>query len=395
MVTTFGGALRAAREAAGLSQPRLAALVPCSQSSLSRYESGRQAVDLHTASRLDDLLSTGGMLRELARGRERTPARQTDPGTGSEFEALELARRVAASDVGDETLTNLECAFDDLATDYPTTAPIDLLPRIDEHVGYVGRLLDTGRMSLGQHRRLVIIGGWLSLLAATVHIDLDQHRQATAWLRCAASLANDAEHPEIRAWIAETEAWRAITRGDHRRARELARTARHHAPTGSSIAIQATAQEGRAAARLGDADATYRALEVVHDLCARLGTPADVEHHYRYDPTKADAYTATTLAWLGDPEGERYAREVIARFAPHGSVQAWPRRYASAHVDLALIAAKTNRLDEACGAAHTAIATGQIPPSNYWRLSEVVTAVTPLPESSELREAYRGMIHGG
>ncbi|MCI2421908.1 hypothetical protein MOQ72_31180 [Saccharopolyspora sp. K220] len=57
-------------------------------------------------------------------------------------------------------------------------------------------------------------------------------------------------------------------------------------------------------------------------------------------------------------------------------------------MDLALVTAKTGQLDEACAAAHTAIATGQIPPSNYWRITEVVNAVKPLPEAAELREAY-------
>ncbi|MCI2421907.1 hypothetical protein MOQ72_31175 [Saccharopolyspora sp. K220] len=172
------------------------------------------------------------------------------------------------------------------ALDYPTTAPIDLLPRIDDHVGYVGRLLDTGHMTLSGRRRLVVVSGWLSLLAATVHIDLNQHHQATAWLRAADHLAKHADHPEIRAWCYETEAWRTLTQGHHHRARELSRVAQHHAPTGSSAAIQATAQEGRASARLGDADTTYRALEREHDLCGPLRQPADPEHHYRYDPTQ-------------------------------------------------------------------------------------------------------------
>ena len=38
-----------------------------------------------------------------------------------ELAAMELARRVSARDVGDETLTRLELAFDDLAMAYPVT----------------------------------------------------------------------------------------------------------------------------------------------------------------------------------------------------------------------------------------------------------------------------------
>jgi hypothetical protein len=41
--------------------------------------------------------------------------------------------------------------------------------------------------------------------------------------------------------------------------------------------------------------------------------PDRPEHHYRYDPAKSDAYTTTTLAWIGDPAAEGYARQVLAR----------------------------------------------------------------------------------
>ncbi|GDY33160.1 helix-turn-helix transcriptional regulator [Gandjariella thermophila] len=45
MTETFGEALRRLREAGGLSQPRLARLVPISQTTISRYEHNRQAVE--------------------------------------------------------------------------------------------------------------------------------------------------------------------------------------------------------------------------------------------------------------------------------------------------------------------------------------------------------------
>jgi transcriptional regulator with XRE-family HTH domain len=48
-----------------MSQPELAKRVPVPQSSLSRYESGRQAVDPLMAARLDDLLGADGELRAL------------------------------------------------------------------------------------------------------------------------------------------------------------------------------------------------------------------------------------------------------------------------------------------------------------------------------------------
>lgn len=124
-------------------------------------------------------------------------------------------------------------------------------------------------------------------------------------------------------------------------------------------------------------------------LVARKGT----EHHYQYDPGKALAYTATTLAWVGDPAAEGYARQVIARLAPADDVEKWPRRVASANIDLALALLGGDRLDEACNAAQRAILSGRIVPSNHWRALEVVRAVErkQLPEAADLREAYQGL----
>ena len=53
------------------------------------------------------------------------------------------------------------------------------------------------------------------------------------------------------------------------------------------------------------------------------------EHHYRYDPDKSVAYVATTLAWVGDPAAESYAREIITRLKPAESTgksltRCWP-----------------------------------------------------------------------
>ena len=53
--------------------------------------------------------------------------------------------------------------------------------------------------------------------------------------------------------------------------------------------------EGRAWARLGDTRETYDALARVEVLVPPLAVPGHPEHHYRYDPAKAEAYLATTL----------------------------------------------------------------------------------------------------
>ena len=75
----------------------------------------------------------------------------------------------------------------------------ELLGLVRQHISYVMRLLDA-RKTLDEHRRLLIIGGWLSLIAATLYINLEQRGAANSWLATAASLAKQAGQSEIYAW---------------------------------------------------------------------------------------------------------------------------------------------------------------------------------------------------
>ncbi|GGP14898.1 helix-turn-helix domain-containing protein [Nonomuraea glycinis] len=308
---------------------------------------------------------------------------------GDEIDAMELVRRAEASDVGRDTLERLETAVDDLASAYPSSPPGVLLGRVRRHLGYVSRLLD-GRKTITEHRRLLVSGGWLSLLGATCHIDLHQYTPAAARLRTAVQLARHAGHAELTAWCVETEAWQVLVDGDYQRAVTLSQGAQAIAPKGSSVFIQATAQEGRAWARLGDGPATRDALNRVHRLVSPLSPPDRPEHHYRYDPAKSDAYTATTLSWIGDPAAVPYARQVLARLDTGADGRPRPRRAALARLDLALALLATDQPDEAVDVTLAAIRSGEIVPSSYWRTSEIITGVErrALPEASALRDAY-------
>ncbi|WP_215456316.1 helix-turn-helix transcriptional regulator [Streptomyces sp. ATCC 21386] len=375
----FGSEVRRALKAQGKSLRGAAKELHYDVAYLSRVLNGKQAPSPELTQALNEYLGLSLTVE--------------DSGShDDEMDAWELARRVQASDVGNATLERLEYAFDRLAMAYPKSDPADLLRQVRRHSAYVVKLLDS-KKTLSEHRRLLVVGGWLSLLGATVHIDLMQDDAATARLETAATLAREAGHPEIEAWCFETEAWRVLTDGDYVQAVELSRTAQDIAPAGTSALIQATAQEGRANARLGNGKETYSAIERVQALSAAIGSPETPEHHYRYDPAKALSYTATTLAWLGDAAAEPYAREVIKRLSPSEDVSQWPRRVASANIDLALVLLKEDRLDEACDSAQKAILSGRVVPSNHWRALEVVKAVEArqLPESADLREAYQGL----
>jgi len=134
-------------------------------------------------------------------------------------------------------------------------------------------------------------------------------------------------------------------------------------------------------------------MERVQTLVASRPAPDQPGHHYQYDPDKLMAYSATTLAWLGDPAAESFARQFITRLNGTEATQAWPRRVASAHLDLSLTLLGTGRLDEAAAEALVAIGSGHVAPSNHWRALEVVTAVEAhqLAEATDLRDAYESL----
>jgi len=128
-------------------------------------------------------------------------------------------------------------------------------------------------------------------------------------------------------------------------------------------------------------------LARVETLVSPLKQPERPEHHYRYDPGKALAYTATTLSWVGEPAAERYARTVVCELE---AVATRPRRTALARLDLSLALVGTGKLDEGAAMATEAISAGLLVPSNWRRATEVVTAVeqTGIAEAAGLRDAY-------
>ena len=371
----------------GLGVRALARHVPCDPALISRLASGRQQPSEQIARRLDEVLAADGELADLA-------LTASDPGTAfdDELGAIEAARRAGASEVGRVTVQRLEQAVDDLAVAYPSTAPAKLLSRTGAYLAYSTGLLGR-KMTLAEHRRLLVTSGWLSLLAATSLIDLRRYGPAGAYLTTAGQMAGEAGHPELSAWCVETRAWVAITSGHYVRAASLARSAQGLAPRGSSAMIQATAQEGRAWARLGESRETRDALARVEALVSPLPVPSQPEHHYRYDPAKAEAYVATTLSWLGDPAAVDIARAVLAKMESPADPR--PRRAVAARIDLALALAGAGKQDEAAGLTLEAITSPYLVPSNYWRAEEVIAAV----ESSDphaslvLREAITARRH--
>jgi transcriptional regulator with XRE-family HTH domain len=389
-MSEFGRELARLMTARGLGVRELGRVVPCNPGHISNLRNGRDYPSEKMAARLDEVLGAGGALHALVPAPGRRGGPGTEPGADDEIAALELARRAEASDIGGGTVERLELIVDDLAIAYPATPPARLLTRVRTHLGYAGRLLDA-RATLSQHRRLLVTGGWLSLLAATCLVDLHSDHAAEAYLRTAGQLARETSHPDLTAWVLETRAWQALTAGEFRRAADISQGAQLAAPHGSSAHLQAVAQEGRAWARLGDAAETRRALTRLETLVSPLPVPDRPEHHYRYDPPKSEAYVATTLAWVGDPAAEGITREVLATIEAPGVAPPRPRRAALARLDLALALTAAGKDDEAVATTLQAVRSGRLAPVDGRRVRDIIRAVTAshAPGAGELADAYR------
>ncbi|MGI8451150.1 MAG: helix-turn-helix domain-containing protein [Streptosporangiaceae bacterium] len=383
----FAGRLTAAMAARGIGVRALARRVHCDPGLISRLAAGKQNPSPKIAELLDDALGTGGTLTGSPLS---TPPAAARPVPGlDELAAIEISRRASSTSVGELTVGRLEQAVDDLAVSYPHLGPGVLLQRVRGYLDYATGLLD-GKVTLGEHRRLLVTTGWLSLLSATCLIDLREFPAAVAYLRTAAELARETGHAEIAAWALETKAWQLVTDGEYERAVALSQAAQRTAPREGSAIIQATAQEARAWARLGSGRETRAALARAEALASPLPQPDRPEHHYRYDPGKAETYIATTLAWTGDPAAAGYARDVLGRLEAPAAGPRLPRRVELARLDLALALTASGELDEAAGMVLTAVTSGLLVPSNSWRADEVITAISErdVAAVADLRDAF-------
>ncbi len=398
-MSDFGTELARLMAVRGVGVRELARIVPCNAGHISNLHSGKARPSPEPVEVLDERLEAGGSLRALVSTHERRrpqPAASRDDGAAAdEIAAVEFGRLAEATEVGTGTVERLELAVDELAIAYPSRPSAELYGRVRDYLRYVGGLLDA-RMTLAEHRRLLVVGGWLSLLAATTLIDLHRDQAAVAHLRTAAQLARESEHAEIAAWCLETQAWQVLTAGDYQRAADISQAAQRIAPTTGSAFIQATAQEGRAWARLGAAAETRAVLTRVEALVSPLPMPERPEHHYRYDPPKAQVYVATTLSWLGDKAAEGLARQVLAAIEAPGA-RPRPRRAALARLDLALALTAADKHDEAAGVTLEAIRSGRLAPVDGRRAREIVLAVAGrgVPEAAELTEAYQAAYGDG
>jgi tetratricopeptide (TPR) repeat protein len=262
------------------------------------------------------------------------------------FDTMELARMVTVSDLGQGTAEVLQEAADLLCRAYPSAPAAELRTRTKQRLKYLTQLLG-GRLTLRQHRDLLVSAGWLWLLLGCLHYDLGEREPAETARQAAGQIGQETGSGQLSAWACEMAAWFALTEGRYHDVIDYAQAGQQQAGMSHAM-VQLVLQEARGRARLGQRREVRAGLNQGTKLLEQLPQPQHPEHHFVFDHTKWIFYAATCYTWLGDDEpAEEHAREIIEYHTqPDGSSDA-PMRTANAHIDLGLILARHGELDEA------------------------------------------------
>jgi len=279
-------------------------------------------------------------------------------GGGGEdlWEVTELVRRTEASDINGASMESIEQAIDQLARAYPYAPADKLHGQTRQGLEYVTKQLER-RMSLRQHRDLLVDTGWLFLLNACVQYDRGLREAADLSRSAALRIGIEAGHGEIQAWAWEIEAWFALTQG---RFEDMIRAveAGHVADSTHSVGVQLYAHKAKAYARMGDARSVRDALDAGRARLERLPRPEHPDHHFIIDPDKWDFYEMDAYRLLGDDEqATAHAHEVIrVGTAPDGTERS-PMRIAEARLTLGVAAARQGDLEQAISIGTKALGT--------------------------------------
>lgn len=332
--------LRAAIEASGLSYAEIAEHVGVDAKTPSRWvNEGRQPYPRHRRA-VEALLEAVDLWSDADIEYPKLRAE------ANLFETMELGRLASASDVGAGTLDTVHEAVELLCRAYPVTPAPLLVERSRRRFAYVVDLLGR-RLTLKQHRDLLVEAGWLAALLGCVHFDAGQRVDAEAARQAAFRIGTEAGHGELLGWTLEMSAWFALVEGRWEHLLDAAHGGQAVAGTSSAM-VQLVLQEAKGHARLGDRRAALAAIDRGAAVLETLPVPDHPDNHFVFDRAKWSFYVAAIFTMVGDNEqAEQHARQVIGRHLRQDGTSSAPMRVADCRMDLAMVHARRGDLDAA------------------------------------------------
>nr|WP_171110838.1 helix-turn-helix transcriptional regulator [Streptomyces sp. N502] len=338
----FGLASRLIRERAKLRQDDMADLTGLSQGFLSMLEAGtRRLTSLDKVARFLRGIETPDVLlpppfREHHEGSTPVPLPHrgqsvtdlqvaTCERTGNLHElaaqaaaqSLQFTEEVTRSNVSDVELEALESKIARIATDYVHSP---LYPLFHDLLSTRDRLFSllSGHQPPGQTRELYVLAGTSCLLLAHASQNLGDQDSAIAQLQTAWTLADHADHNDLRAWVKGTAALIAEWSTHRFTALEYTQQAIRHAPDGETR-IRTAAIEARAAARIGDRDTALAALQELERAREQHTDPDGLTRFgglLTFPEAKQEYYIGGTYTLLGEHElAEHHAATAIELYA--------------------------------------------------------------------------------
>ena len=272
---------------------------------------------------------------------------------GQLFSTMELARLLHGGDIGIGTLDALEEAADLLCRSYPKTPSPVLKFRVKKRLKPIMDLLGK-HITIDQHRKLLVVAGWMTALLGCVHYDMQEREEAETARQIAHHMAKEANEPDLLAWTYEMAAWFALVENRYEALIEAADIGLQIKNTGS-VGVQLHLQKAKGYARLADSREVQHALSDAAAILTKLPPSEHPDHHFVFDHSKWMHFVATVYIWLGDDrKAEEHATEVInGHLRPDGTSRA-PMRTAGARLSLATIHARGGDLEGAIDFAKSA-----------------------------------------
>ncbi|MEW1913882.1 XRE family transcriptional regulator [Kitasatospora sp. NPDC085895] len=262
------------------------------------------------------------------------------------MDTADIVARLRASDIDQATLDALTITVDRLCTEYAYMPSDQLLAEGRQWLGRIAGMQHQ-RLSLAQHRELLVQADMLTLLVGCVEYDSGDRYTAEATRRAALSIGEEAGHAAIAGWAHEIRAWMCLTGGDYRGVLQAADSGIASAPA-QSVAVQLYAQKAKAWARLGDRQQTEVALDAGRRLLEDMPYPDNIESHFVVDPAKYDFYRMDCYRRVGEDRlAEQLAREVLRAGTDYDGTERAPMRNAEARVTLGVVAARAGDLETA------------------------------------------------
>jgi tetratricopeptide (TPR) repeat protein len=262
------------------------------------------------------------------------------------MDTLELVSRLQRSDLDDASLGALRVVADGLCSEYPYLPADQLLAKGRTWLEQIDQL-ESHRLNLKQHREILVMAGWVTLLLACVEYDTGDRQAADTTRQAALSLGTETDSSEIQGWAHEIRAWVNLTSGDYHGVIAAARAGTEAAPI-HGVTVQLAAQEAKAWARLGDRRQTEVALDRGRQLLEALPYPENLDNPFVVDPTKFDFYAMDCYRHLGeDKMAATLAEEVIRASTDFDGAERAPMRTAEARVTLGVVAARQGDVEQA------------------------------------------------